>query len=61
VTHTGDHLGIPATGKQATITGMVIIHVRDGQIVDAWNNWDIYGLMQQLEAGPEMTILDRER
>src|SRR5206468_983036 len=36
VTHTGDQLGIPATGKQATITGIAIVRVRDGQIVDAW-------------------------
>jgi steroid delta-isomerase-like uncharacterized protein len=50
VTHEGDQLGIPATGRQAAVTGMSIIQVRDGRIIEAWNNWDILGLMQQLGA-----------
>jgi predicted ester cyclase len=29
---------------------MSIIHVRDGKIVEAWNNWDILSLMQQIGA-----------
>jgi steroid delta-isomerase-like uncharacterized protein len=58
LTHTGDQLGVPATGKQATVDGMTIAYVRDGQIVESWNNWDIAGLMRQLEAGPQMTIVE---
>ncbi len=50
MTHRGDHLGLPATGKQVVITGMSIIRVRDGQIVERWNNWDIMSLIQQLGA-----------
>lgn len=50
MTHRGDHLGIPATGKEVIITGMTIVRVRDGQIVEGWNNWDIAGMMHQLGA-----------
>lgn len=46
--HEGDHLGFAATQKDAVIAGMSIVRVRDGQIVEGWNNWDQLGLMQQL-------------
>jgi steroid delta-isomerase-like uncharacterized protein len=59
LTHGGDHLGIPATNRQATVTGMSIIIVSNGQIKQAWNNWDIMGLMQQLGAfEPTATLLE---
>lgn len=48
--HKGDQLGVPASGVLATVSGMSIIRVRDGQIIEAWNNWDILGLMQQIGA-----------
>jgi steroid delta-isomerase-like uncharacterized protein len=52
VTHTGDDLGIAATGRDATATGMTFCIIRDGKIVHAWNNWDAAGLIEQL-ATPE--------
>lgn len=59
LTHVGDQLGIPPTNKQAIVSGMTFARVRDGQIVEAWNNWDIHGLMQQLGATqPEATLLE---
>ena len=59
LTHKGDQLGIPATGKQATVSGMSIVRIGDGKIVEAWNNWDIYGLMQQIGAlQPAATLLE---
>ena len=48
MTHQGDHLGFAATGRQAEITGMSIVRIRDGKIVEGWNNFDMMGLMQQL-------------
>ncbi|HEX8845046.1 MAG TPA: ester cyclase [Pyrinomonadaceae bacterium] len=50
MTHRGDHLGVPASGQAAEITGMCIVRIRDGQIVEAWNNFDMMGLMQQIGA-----------
>ncbi|MGH9902057.1 MAG: ester cyclase, partial [Pyrinomonadaceae bacterium] len=57
MTHGGDQLGMAATGRQVAVTGMSIIRARDGQIVEAWNNWDILGMMQQIGAGPAVATL----
>jgi hypothetical protein len=33
--------------------------IEDGQIIEAWNNWDIFGLMQQIGATqPAATLLE---
>ena len=47
-THDGDMMGIPPTGKHATVTGMSIDKIQDGKVVESWNEWDNAGLMQQL-------------
>ena len=49
-THTGDGLGIPATGRNVNATGIIITRWRDGQIVEGWNEFDAAGMMQQLTA-----------
>ena len=48
MTHTGDHLGIPATNKKVRITGITIARIAKGKIVEGWDNWDQLALMQQL-------------
>jgi steroid delta-isomerase-like uncharacterized protein len=48
MTHTGDHLGIPATNKKARITGITITRIKKGKIVQGWDNWDQLALMQQV-------------
>jgi steroid delta-isomerase-like uncharacterized protein len=48
MTHTGDHLGIPATNKPVRITGITIARIEKGKIVQGWDNWDQLALMQQL-------------
>jgi steroid delta-isomerase-like uncharacterized protein len=53
-THQAELFGIPATGKQATVTGMTIDRIVDGRIVESWTNWDTLGLLQQLGAFPAM-------
>ena len=50
MTHTGDHLGMPATGKQVRITGITIARFRDGQVIEGWDNWDQLGMLQQIGA-----------
>jgi predicted ester cyclase len=50
--HKGDFLGIPATGKQATVTGIDICRCRDGKIVEMWHQEGIMSLMQQLGVVP---------
>jgi predicted ester cyclase len=51
-THTGLLMGIPATGKAITFTGITIDRVVGGTIVERWNQADFMGLMQQLGVIP---------
>jgi len=46
--HSGDHLGFAATNKAIGITGMVIVRIEDGKIVEAWNNFDFMSMNRQL-------------
>ena len=51
-THTGDFMGIAATGKQVSMKIIDIVHVADGKITDHWPIADMLGLMQQIGAAP---------
>ncbi|MDX1664759.1 MAG: ester cyclase [Candidatus Promineifilaceae bacterium] len=51
-THTADLMGIPATGKEAHVTGIDVHRFEDGKIVEAWGEFDELGLMQQLGLAP---------
>ena len=47
-THTGEFMEIPPTGKHVTVTGLSIIHVLDGKIIEEWTEMDNLGALQQL-------------
>jgi steroid delta-isomerase-like uncharacterized protein len=49
-THTGDGLGVAPTGKNIDVTGMSMIRVRNGRIAEAWQNWDMQRLMEQIHS-----------
>jgi steroid delta-isomerase-like uncharacterized protein len=51
-THAGELLGVPATGKELTITAILIDRYRDGKIVERWVNQDDLGLLRQLGLVP---------
>ena len=51
-THKGEFMGIPATGKQVTITGISILRIAGGKIVEEWGEMNSLGMMQQLGALP---------
>ncbi|MDR3404280.1 MAG: ester cyclase [Chthoniobacter sp.] len=55
-THQGDGLGLAATKKPVKFTGMVIARIRNGQLVEAWDNWDFLSLYQQLGAVPSSIV-----
>jgi steroid delta-isomerase-like uncharacterized protein len=59
MTHTGDHLGMPATGKQVRLTGISVVCVSEGKFVEGWDSWDQLGLMKQLGVyqPPEAALL----
>lgn len=52
-THQGPFLGIPATGKSVTLTGMALLVLRDGKITENWNEIDMLGALQQLGVIPK--------
>jgi steroid delta-isomerase-like uncharacterized protein len=51
-THTGDLLGIPATGKVLEMTGIAIYRIAEGKIVERWAEHNLLGLLQQLGVVP---------
>lgn len=61
MTHSGDGLGIAATGKSVRVTGITIVRIVNGKIVEGWDNWDQLGMMQQIGAytQPEATVLGK--
>jgi steroid delta-isomerase-like uncharacterized protein len=51
-THRGELMGIPATGKRVTVTGIVIDRIAGGKIVEHWESFDQLSMMQQLGVVP---------
>ena len=51
-THQAEFQGIPATGRQVEVNGIVIFRIENGMVADAWLNADIMGMMQQLGVVP---------
>jgi steroid delta-isomerase-like uncharacterized protein len=51
-THRGDHLGVPASGREVTVPAMSIVRCKNGQIAEGWNTVDMLGMMQQIDAIP---------
>jgi steroid delta-isomerase-like uncharacterized protein len=46
--HTGTFMGVPASGKEYTISETHIFHLRDGKVSDHWRDADMMSLMQQI-------------
>jgi steroid delta-isomerase-like uncharacterized protein len=53
-TNTGELMGMPATGKKATVTGITIARIEDGKLREDWTSWDTLGMLQQLGVVPEL-------
>ena len=45
----GDLMGIPASGRKATVMGIAVYRIVNNQIAEAWFTWDALGLMRQLD------------
>jgi predicted ester cyclase len=48
--HTGDGLGIAATGTVVNATGISILRVAGAKLIEGWQNWDMLGLLEQIKA-----------
>lgn len=53
-TQQGELQGIPPTGKSMTLTGIEIMRVSGGKIVEGWVEFDQLGMLQQLGVIPSM-------
>jgi len=52
-THSGECMGVPATGKQVNVSAIDIFRFADGKLVEHWGVTDAMALMQQFGAIPE--------
>jgi predicted ester cyclase len=52
-THQGEFMGIAPTGNQVTFTGIDILRIADGKVVEHWGNVDELGMLRQLGVIPE--------
>jgi steroid delta-isomerase-like uncharacterized protein len=51
-TNKGELLGMPATGKSSTVSGIAVDRILDGKIAESWGVFDQFGMMQQLGVIP---------
>jgi len=49
-THAGEGLGIAATNQPIEFTGLTIVRIKDGKIVEAWNEFDFMKMYSQVGA-----------
>jgi predicted ester cyclase len=54
MTHTGGDLGIPPSHRKVHVTGMTMVRIANGKVVEGWDNWDQLALMRQIGAVPEV-------
>ncbi len=50
----GAFMGIPPTGKQMTVSSIIIARIEDGKIVEEWGLDDQMGMLQQLGIIPAL-------
>jgi steroid delta-isomerase-like uncharacterized protein len=47
-THLGELMGVSPTGREVAVQGIVISRVRNGQLAQDFESYDVYGMMRQL-------------
>jgi steroid delta-isomerase-like uncharacterized protein len=57
MTHAGDDLGFPATQKRFEISGMTFARIENGKIAEAWDNWDMLGMMNAIGENPHTSVV----
>ena len=51
-THQGSIYGIAGTDRSVVVTGLTMVRIVGGRVVESWVKNDVMGLMNQLGAGP---------
>jgi predicted ester cyclase len=52
-THSGTIFGIAPTGRKIAVTGLTMVKIVDGKLVESWVKNDVGALMAQLGAAPK--------
>jgi steroid delta-isomerase-like uncharacterized protein len=52
-THEGEFMGIESTGREVTLSGIVIFRIDDGRVVERWAQFDTIGMLRQLGASTD--------
>ena len=47
-THSGDGLGMPATGRAVAIRGITWLEFEGGLLVRGWDSWNLGGMLESL-------------
>ncbi len=47
-THTGDFLGVPASGRSVAVSFIAIVRIADGKLVEEWGGLDQPDLIRQM-------------
>ncbi|MBI1879196.1 MAG: ester cyclase [Chloroflexi bacterium] len=50
--HTGEFMGIPATGQRIRLKGIDIFRLAEGKIAGLWQEMDLLGVIQQISVPP---------
>ena len=53
-THRGELMGIAPTGKRVSVQGVVISRVKNGQLADDFESYDVQGMLRQLGVAPTL-------
>ncbi len=51
--HTGDLFGVPPTGREVVTSGIDMLRIADGRIVEGWVSWDALSLLEQVVVRPD--------
>jgi len=51
-THTGEFLGVPASGRPVAVSFIAIVRIADGKLVEEWGGLDQPDLIRQMRGGP---------
>ena len=55
--HTGPLGQLPATGNEVSVPVMCMLRVRDGQLIEGWNNWDVATALRAAQAPAMQTTI----
>jgi len=55
-THSGELLGIPASGKSTGVFGITTMQFKNSKVTEEWCVWDTLGLLRQIGAVPATTV-----